>query len=417
MNKTSLFLYGMFLLLLQTESVQGAQEELNKLLSFSNSSTAGFGASVDFAEDQGWAIVGAPDDSTLAKKAGAAYIFRKEGDQWFEYQKIFASDGAINDSFGFSVSVSLNKIVVGAKYASHNEIVYGGAAYTFILDPTLNWVEDQKLTASDAGDFAFFGASVDLVLDTVVIGAPGHKIGNQHEGQVYAFERGSASWSETQIFSNANPLQFNDFGHAIALNGNDQLMVYSKYFFSSPWDGGAMLYYQKLPNEPWVLSQEIINDFVPYDEFNIHPMNFNFTDTWMTFGGYVYFREGKGPWLELEELFIDDLFRNSEFGWSSQISDKYMLITAHNQEVNKNDGIGSVHLYMLNNYSWEPIDTYIPSDYEQMFMGDSFGYSISLGQLGGLLVSTPFVYTNEPFFTRGAVYHYNLDIIFKSDFD
>ena len=51
--------------------------------------------------------------------AGAAYIFNKDkggSDNWGQVKKLIASDGADNDDFGISVSMSGNNVIVGAHF-------------------------------------------------------------------------------------------------------------------------------------------------------------------------------------------------------------------------------------------------------------------------------------------------------------
>ena len=45
--------------------------------------------------------------------SGSAYIFKWDGTSWSQQQKLTASDGAANDSFGYSVSISGDYAIVG----------------------------------------------------------------------------------------------------------------------------------------------------------------------------------------------------------------------------------------------------------------------------------------------------------------
>ena len=99
-----------------------------------------FGVSVSISAD--FAIVGAPYDDDLS---GSAYIFKWNGTNWVEQQKLIASEGAANSYFGCSVSISGDYAIVGADGNDAGT----GSAYIFKRDGT-SWVEQQKLTASDA---------------------------------------------------------------------------------------------------------------------------------------------------------------------------------------------------------------------------------------------------------------------------
>ena len=124
-----------------------------------------FGESVAISGDT--AIVGAPDDDNArGTDAGAVYIFTRSGTVWTLQQKLTASDGTESDSFGFSVSISGETVVVGA----HHGLV--GDAYVFTRSGTV-WTEQQKLTPSDGAGTDEFGSSVSISGDTVVVGSEG----------------------------------------------------------------------------------------------------------------------------------------------------------------------------------------------------------------------------------------------------
>ncbi|MDH3268326.1 MAG: FG-GAP repeat protein, partial [Ignavibacteria bacterium] len=119
-----------------------------------------FGYSVSISGD--YAIVGALFGDNYF---GSAYIFRRDGASWIEEQELTASDGAAGDKFGCSVSISGNYTVVGAQWDDD----YGensGSAYIFRRDGT-NWIEEQKLTASDGAEDDDFGGSVSISGDTL----------------------------------------------------------------------------------------------------------------------------------------------------------------------------------------------------------------------------------------------------------
>ena len=122
-------------------------------------------------------VVGAYlDDCATGRSCGSAYVFRFDGTSWVEEQKLTASDasGGENvfegDQFGRSVSMSGDTAVVGAWGDDCTAGRKCGAAYVFRYNGTA-WVEDQKLTASDAAAGDRFGVSVSASGNTAVVGA------------------------------------------------------------------------------------------------------------------------------------------------------------------------------------------------------------------------------------------------------
>ena len=172
-----------------------------------------FGASVAIYEET--IVVGAGGgDITVNANQGVAYVFERSGGTWSEQQKLVASDRAANDQFGASVAISSDTIVVGTPGGNRSK----GAAYVFVRGGA-TWTEQQKLTASDGAALDYFGLSVGISGDTVVIGAYGAHIGaNSFQGAAYVFARGGGSWSEQQKLTAMDGAAYHCFGLSVAID-------------------------------------------------------------------------------------------------------------------------------------------------------------------------------------------------------
>jgi PKD repeat protein len=119
--------------------------------------------------------------------AGSAYIYNLDGTGEV---KLTASDGAASDNFGQSVAVTDSKVIVGARYKTKSDntgtdIGNAGAVYIYTLDGT----GEVKLTASDAAGNDNFGSSVAIHGDKIIVGAV-YADYNQYEpnkGAVYVY--------------------------------------------------------------------------------------------------------------------------------------------------------------------------------------------------------------------------------------
>jgi len=101
---------------------------------------------------------------------GAEALFVNAASAQVIERKLLASDGAPNDFFGLSVSISGEYVIVGA--AEDDDIATGsGSAYIFHRGG-LDWGDETKLTASDGATYDHFGASVSISGDYAVVGAP-----------------------------------------------------------------------------------------------------------------------------------------------------------------------------------------------------------------------------------------------------
>ena len=83
------------------------------------------------AINQDTIAVGSGRDSDAVIDAGAAYVYKRNGQSgWSLLEKLFASDAAQNDLFGCAVAVSNNSVVVGAVGKS-DVALNAGAAYIY----------------------------------------------------------------------------------------------------------------------------------------------------------------------------------------------------------------------------------------------------------------------------------------------
>jgi outer membrane protein assembly factor BamB len=169
----------------------------------------GFGISV--AVSGSTVVVGAWQDDTGATDAGSAYVFN-------------ASTGALvatlnnptpanTDWFGYSVAVSGNTVVVGAHF-DDTGATNAGSAYVFnattgALVATLN---NPTPALNDK-----FGTSVAASGSTVVVGANTDDTGATDAGSAYVFNTTTGALIAT--LNKPTPVQSDFFGNSVAISG------------------------------------------------------------------------------------------------------------------------------------------------------------------------------------------------------
>ncbi len=164
-------------------------------------------------------VVGAHgDDGAAGFDQGSAYVFVRSGGVWSEQQKLEASDAAALDSFGWSVAISGETIVVGAPFDDGAAGENQGSAYVFVRSGGV-WSEQQKLEASDAAYFNIFGTSVAISGETVVVGAVESGSQGTFQGSAYVFVRTDGVWSEQQRLKPSDAEDSAVFGHSVAISG------------------------------------------------------------------------------------------------------------------------------------------------------------------------------------------------------
>jgi len=146
---------------------------------------------------------------------GSAYIFFREGTTWTEQVKITGSDGNNNDTFGQSVSLDGDYAIVG----DHEILVYTGAAYIFHRSGT-TWTEQAKLNGSDGTAWERFGLSVSISGDYAVVGSYMHDRGFANNGSAYVFHRSGTTWTEQTELLAYDGAGHDYFGSTVAISGD-----------------------------------------------------------------------------------------------------------------------------------------------------------------------------------------------------
>jgi hypothetical protein len=147
---------------------------------------------------------GSPVLALVVQDGGAAYPITVDPLLSAGQKKLTADDGATTDSFGNSVALSGDTLVVGASGADVGGKVDRGAAYVFERNRggTDTWGKVKKLTASDGEAGDRFGSSVAISGETIVVGAPyvDEIVGiDSNRGRAYVYSRnagGADNWGE-----------------------------------------------------------------------------------------------------------------------------------------------------------------------------------------------------------------------------
>lgn len=175
-----------------------------------------FGAAVDIDGDT--VVVGAPLHRHAGVDSGAAYVFVRSGSGWTQQQELIADDAAATDYFGDSVAISGDTIVVGA-IGDDGAGSLTGAAYVFVRSGT-SWSQQAKLSASDASVQLFGTVAIDG--DTVVVGAS-HLV-TTGLGSAYVFTRSGGAWREQAKLTPGDPRAGDGFGESVAIDGDTALV-------------------------------------------------------------------------------------------------------------------------------------------------------------------------------------------------
>ncbi len=294
-------------------------------------------------------VVGAKHDNT---NNGAVYVYTIPDTAWSsitEIAKLTASDGAVGDEFGFSVSINQDNVIVGAPNDDDSG-VESGSAYVF-TKPVSGWVsspETAKLTASNGAASALFGSSVDIDGDEIAIGSIGY---SNSKGAGYIFTKPIGAWAsanETAILTASDIMDNYQFGVSVSISGNN--VVFGAEF-ASDFKGAAYVFTKT--GMSWVSANETAkltsSDASVGDRFgtsvcidsNTIVVGAFWDDEGFTNSGSAYVFEKTGNnWVsttETAKLSAINANTNEFFGKSVSISKDKMIVGAYNYR-----GIGTI---------------------------------------------------------------------------
>jgi hypothetical protein len=271
--------------------------------------------------------------------------------------KIIAPDGHTEDYFGTSVAISGNTMVVGATGDELPPFALNtGGAYAYVSDGT-QWTLQQFLLGTGFDGLEAFGTSVAIDGNVIVVGAPMDAIGTGPDrGTASVIERGGISWFETAQLaaSDGGELLGERFGWSVAVSG-DTIVV------------GA-----PLKDEPGNEDQG---------------------------AAYVYVRSDN-TWVEQAKLTASDGSAIDQFGRSVAISRNTIVVGAIFDDA-PHTNQGSAYIFTRSGTSWTEKAKLVPSDGAA---GMEFGEAVAIS--GGTVVVGAAGASLPGFTSAGAAYVY-----------
>lgn len=176
-----------------------------------------FGNSVSISGD--FAVIGSEDDDDDGNQSGSAYIFQRIGSTWIQIAKITADDAAELDAFGKSVAISGDFIIVGAYGDDLEGGGSSGSAYIFYRDGN-SWKQQAKIRPDDGGFLDDFGWSVSISGNFAIVGARY----NDSTGSAYIFKREGTVWNQFVKLLADDSKSGDSFGSSVSISGNTAII-------------------------------------------------------------------------------------------------------------------------------------------------------------------------------------------------
>jgi hypothetical protein len=299
--------------------------------------------------------------------SGAAYLFDTQtGDQ---LRKLTANDAKMMDSFGISVGIDQDRVIVGALTDGPAGAASGSA---FVFDTTTG-EQLKQLTANDAAALDFFGRSVDIDGPTAIVGAILDEDAGPGTGSAYVFD---VDTGQQHFKLTADDAARGDwFGRSVAIDGEIAIVGAPERAaaFTPPGTGSAYLFDVTTGRQ---LAKLVASDGLVTDEFGA---SVALGGDLAIVGSPGHDRRAGAAYVfdvttggQLSKLAPPDLDAGDEFGFSVAIDGPLALVGAWSHDTRGSIDSGAVYVFDV----WTGQQRMVaPLD---AMPGDQFGYAVAL---------------------------------------
>lgn len=315
-------------------------------------SGAQFGWSLDLSGER--AIIGAFNDVAAATISGAAYVFERSGASWSQTARLLGD--TVEAGFARSVAISGDYAVIGAPYAPPPTFVGPGLAYVYRRDAQGMWLRDTTLSASDALSYIEFGYSVAIDGDVIVVGAFKGVAGPVIGGAAYVFRRSGSTWVEEAKLVALDPAYHDYFGTSVSVSG-DTVIVGAKGDDEKGAGAGAAYFFERDALGAWQQVKKVMpSSLTAGDEFGYAvsiDMPRAIAGAWLGNGtsetagsAFRYGRVAAGWGFSLK-LIAEDGAYGDGFGASVSTSGDCAIVGAPNRDVSGETNVGASYIYCV----------------------------------------------------------------------
>lgn len=329
-------------------------------------------------------IISSASDDDNGGNSGSVYIFGPDSQrQWIEQQKLLASDGAAFDHFGIGLAISSDTLLIGSPLDDEEGCPIppscnSGSVYVFRFDPASSmWSEQQKLVPNDIEPGDVFGARIALSGDFALIGSSLDDDNGPDSGSAYVFKYDGQTWVEYQKLLPANGVPDDQFGIGVAIDG-DVAVVGARRHDAAGTDAGTV-YEFRFNGTIWEERQQLFAS--------------------VNSGSVYVFQYLEGRWVEQQELVPSDSAAGDEFSDAMAISGNVALIGSHNDDDNGSQS-GSAYVFRFDGTQWVEVDKLVPADGQP---NDFFGTDLAIDNDIAIVGASS---TNDQGIQSGSAYLY-----------
>jgi hypothetical protein len=272
---------------------------------------------------------------------------------------LYAADPQAEAHFGNAVAVSGDTIVVGE---SDRDVAFPGALATSLgtvhvfVKSGPSWVLQQELTPPLQTD-AFFGVSVAIDGDVLVVGAPAYATGDGKTGAAFVYRRTGTTWSAPTILVGETVAAGAWYGESVAING-DTIVVGAPgddghgTVWPYVWTGIEWLTQGTLSDPAWaaddalggsvaVRGDDIIAGASGDDYSGLHDA-----------GSLHWFTRSGGTWTHRQRIVPPDPTNDSSFGGPLAMSEGRFIVGSMSKTVDGLSDAGCAYTFYNTGDAW-----------------------------------------------------------------
>jgi VCBS repeat-containing protein len=339
--------------------------EASKIVALQRDIGDEFGYATDVNEGGNLVAVGARKARPSGVTTGAAWIFRRSGDDWVEEARLVAPGLASGDEYGYSVALNGagDVLVVGSPKHRPPSANRTGAAFVFTRNAAnQTWTFVARLNPTDGATDDDFGRSVSVNGSVIVVGSPRHSPTNKKSGAMYAYRQQTpgGSWTLASKLRSASGDNGDEFGHSVAVYGG-WLAAGARLDEANGKKSGTVYLFQQSTTNPnlWTERRMLQSPTSGIDDE--YGFSVDLDGQFLAVGArresiagrragalYVHSRDegGAAQWGLVERLIPGSVDRDDEFGYSVALRQGVVAVGARRQQL---DGrrFGATYVYQL----------------------------------------------------------------------
>ena len=264
-----------------------------------------------------------------------------------EQQKILPPAHSNKKHFGCDVVLSNNYLMVGSRYDSENGL-NAGAVHIY-RNNDVEWTYHSKLIPSENREYSECGSALAADGNTLLVGCPRDPTNGPNSGSIFIFELKNTTWVETHTLrpSDGKPNAY--FGKSMDIHKNTIVV-------NSNTDASSVAYIYKYKSGKWQKKQKLeystnTLEHIPYSNdvaiYGSHVVVGRWHDNKKGHqsGAVIVFQRMGGKWSLDAELRPHDGTQSDWFGMSVAIGDNIVVVSSHGDDIGGVDGSGSAYVF------------------------------------------------------------------------